>query len=29
MTYGNLLALVQKNIKRLIAYSSIAQAGYP
>jgi len=28
MTVGNLLALVQKNIKRLIAYSSIAQAGY-
>ncbi len=28
MTYGNLLALPQRNIKRLIAYSSIAQAGY-
>lgn len=28
MTLGNLLALVQSNIKRLIAYSSIAQAGY-
>jgi NADH-quinone oxidoreductase subunit N len=28
MTVGNLFALVQKNIKRLIAYSSIAQAGY-
>ncbi len=28
MTVGNLLALPQKNIKRLIAYSSIAQAGY-
>jgi proton-translocating NADH-quinone oxidoreductase chain N len=28
MTLGNLLALVQTNIKRLIAYSSIAQAGY-
>ncbi|MBX3062565.1 MAG: NADH-quinone oxidoreductase subunit N [Anaerolineae bacterium] len=28
MTLGNLLALVQKNIKRLLAYSSIAQAGY-
>jgi proton-translocating NADH-quinone oxidoreductase chain N len=28
MTVGNLLALVQRNIKRLIAYSSIAQAGY-
>jgi NADH-quinone oxidoreductase subunit N len=28
MTLGNLLALVQQNIKRLMAYSSIAQAGY-
>lgn len=28
MTVGNLLALVQTNIKRLLAYSSIAQAGY-
>lgn len=28
MTVGNLLALVQRNIKRLVAYSSIAQAGY-
>lgn len=28
MTLGNLLALVQRNIKRLLAYSSIAQAGY-
>jgi len=28
MTVGNLLALVQKNIKRMLAYSSIAQAGY-
>jgi NADH-quinone oxidoreductase subunit N len=28
MLVGNLLALVQKNIKRLLAYSSIAQAGY-
>jgi NADH-quinone oxidoreductase subunit N len=28
MTLGNLLALVQSNIKRLLAYSSIAQAGY-
>lgn len=28
MTIGNLLALAQKNIKRLLAYSSIAQAGY-
>ena len=28
MTLGNSLALAQKNIKRLLAYSSIAQAGY-
>ncbi len=28
MTLGNLLALVQQNTKRLLAYSSIAQAGY-
>ncbi len=28
MTIGNLLALAQKNLKRLLAYSSIAQAGY-
>jgi NADH-quinone oxidoreductase subunit N len=28
MTVGNLLALVQSNIKRLLGYSSIAQAGY-
>jgi F420H2 dehydrogenase subunit N len=28
MTTGNLLALVQPNSKRLLAYSSIAQAGY-
>ncbi len=28
ITLGNLLALVQRNIKRLIAYSSIAHAGY-
>ncbi len=28
MTIGNLLALGQKNIKRLLAYSSIAHAGY-
>lgn len=28
MTLGNLLALAQKNIKRLLAYSSIAHAGY-
>src|SRR6202008_1185488 len=28
MTLGNLGALVQDNVKRLLAYSSIAQAGY-
>lgn len=28
MTLGNLLAIVQRNIKRMLAYSSIAQAGY-
>jgi len=28
MTLGNVLAIVQKNIKRMLAYSSIAQAGY-
>ncbi len=28
MTGGNLIAIWQKNIKRLLAYSSIAQAGY-
>lgn len=28
MTIGNLVALAQKNIKRLLAYSSIAHAGY-
>jgi NADH-quinone oxidoreductase subunit N len=28
MTLGNLCALVQDNIKRLLAYSSIAHAGY-
>jgi NADH-quinone oxidoreductase subunit N len=28
MTYGNLVAAVQTNVKRLMAYSSIAQAGY-
>jgi len=28
MFIGNLLALTQKNLKRLLAYSSIAQAGY-
>ena len=28
MTFGNLVALTQTNIKRLLAYSSIAHAGY-
>lgn len=28
MTTGNLLAIAQTNVKRLLAYSSIAQAGY-
>ncbi len=28
MTFGNLAALVQKDIKRMLAYSSIAHAGY-
>ena len=28
MTYGNFAALLQKDIKRLLAYSSIAQMGY-
>ncbi len=28
MTLGNLLAISQRNIKRLLAYSSIAHAGY-
>ncbi|MCL5412326.1 MAG: NADH-quinone oxidoreductase subunit N [Candidatus Marsarchaeota archaeon] len=28
MFYGNLLAMVQTNVKRLFAYSSISQAGY-
>lgn len=28
MTYGNVAALFQTNIKRLLAYSSIAQSGY-
>jgi len=28
MTFGNLAALHQKNIKRMLAYSSIAHAGY-
>jgi NADH-quinone oxidoreductase subunit N len=28
MTAGNVIALVQRNIKRMLAYSSIAHAGY-
>ena len=28
MTFGNLVAMWQTNIKRMLAYSSIAQAGY-
>jgi len=28
MTFGNLLALIQDNLKRLFAYSGIAHAGY-
>ena len=28
MTLGNLVALTQHNIKRMLAYSSIAHAGY-
>lgn len=28
MTVGNVIALAQKNIKRLLAYSSVAHAGY-
>ncbi len=28
MLFGNLIALVQEDVKRLFAYSSIAQAGY-
>jgi NADH-quinone oxidoreductase subunit N len=28
MTFGNLVALQQTNIRRMLAYSSIAQAGY-
>jgi NADH-quinone oxidoreductase subunit N len=28
MTLGNVLALAQRNIKRLLAYSSVAHAGY-
>ena len=28
MTVGNVVALVQTNIKRMLAYSAIAHAGY-
>ena len=28
MFYGNLAALVQKDLKRMLGYSSIAHAGY-
>ena len=28
MTYGNILALWQDNVKRILAYSSVAHAGY-
>ncbi|MCL4453136.1 MAG: NADH-quinone oxidoreductase subunit NuoN [Candidatus Thermoplasmatota archaeon] len=28
MTYGNLAALMESNLKRILGYSSIAQAGY-
>ena len=28
MTVGNLAAIAQQNIKRMLAYSSIAHAGY-
>ena len=28
MTLGNFVAAVQSNVKRMMAYSSIAQAGY-
>ena len=28
MTVGNLLAILQNNVKRLLGYSTIAQAGY-
>lgn len=28
MTYGNISALSQNNLKRILAYSSVAQAGY-
>lgn len=28
MTYGNLVALAQNNVKRMLAYSAISHAGY-
>ncbi len=28
MTYGNIAALAENNLKRILAYSSVAQAGY-
>jgi len=28
MTYGNITAVKQQNVKRMLAYSSIAHAGY-
>ena len=28
MTVGNVMALIQRNLKRMLAYSSIAHAGY-
>ncbi len=28
MTFGNLLAITQTSVKRMLAYSSIAHAGY-
>ena len=28
MIYGNVAALTQDNVKRMLAYSSIAHAGY-
>jgi NADH:ubiquinone oxidoreductase subunit 2 (subunit N) len=28
MFYGNIVALMQRNTKRMLAYSSISQAGY-
>ena len=28
MTFGNVLGLLQQNIKRIFAYSSVAHSGY-